>query len=101
MTSEEVAQKIAELQKVRAELLASAEAHEHQARDDRRKATAAKKEIAEWATALQSIRVKEIIVTDQQAAAKARAEAEESAKRIAEKEKRLDELLKASEPKPE
>lgn len=76
------AEKIAELQKERSELLASALAHEDQARKDRTRATACKNEIAEWTTALNSHRVAIAVESDQQAAAKAKGEAEK-AKRAA------------------
>jgi hypothetical protein len=93
MTAEEVAQKITALQSERAERLASADQHEREARADRARAMECKKESAEWATALNSMRVKQIIESDQQAAAKARAEAEAAEKRAKAKEKELEEAL--------
>lgn len=106
MTAEDAAKKIASLNEERKELLAAAEHHEQQAREARAKALACKKESAEWTAALNSLRVKEVIASDQQAAAKARAEAETHAANLAKlKEEAAAELAKlkaanAAEPKP-
>lgn len=83
MTAEEVAQKIAALNAERELRLASAAEHEQQARGDRAAAMDCKKQSAELTVALNSIRVKEIILSDQQAAAKARADAEGHAADVA------------------
>ena len=54
----EAAAKIAELQKERADLEASASAHEAQAREDRRAMTDRKKQIGEWTAALNTLQVR-------------------------------------------
>lgn len=92
----EAAAKIADLQKERAERLASADAHEHAARADRLRASQCKAEIAEWTVALQSHQVRHQVETAQEAASKAKAAAEaneaKSATALADIEKMKAEL---------
>ncbi len=83
MTAEEVGQKIAALNAERVEQLAAADQYEKDARAARARALACKVESAEWNTTLNSIKVKAMIVSDQLAAAAARAEAEKHAADLA------------------
>lgn len=100
MTSEEVlarateaSAKIAELNKERESLLASAEAHEVEARKDRLRASECKKQIGEWVAALNTLNVQRSVTTAEESAKKAQHSAEETLKRLDAKEKQLDEML--------
>lgn len=91
----EAATRIAELQKERAERLASADAHEQEARKDRLRAGECKKEIAEWTAALLAHQTQSAVASAQQAAEKARVEAESHAADLAKlKEEAAAELEK-------
>lgn len=96
----DAADKIAELQRERAERLASADAHEHQAREDRKRATACKNEIGEWTTALNSLNVQRAVESAEAAAksheAKAAATAADLEKMKAEVAAELEKLKAAN-----
>jgi hypothetical protein len=108
MSSEEVlarateaSAKIAELNKERSELLAAAEAHEGEARKARLRAGECKKQSAEWSAALTTLNVQRSVASAEESARKAQHSAEETLQRLADKEKRLDEMLaKAKEETP-
>lgn len=67
----EAAAKILELQKARTDYEASANAHEEQARADRRAMADCKRQIAEWTAALNSLQVRRSVESAQAAAKKA------------------------------
>lgn len=85
----EAGAKIAELQKKRADLEASALAHEDQARADRRAMTETKREIAEWTAALTSLNVQRAVESAAQSAA---AHEQKTAAALADVEKMRAEL---------
>lgn len=76
----EAASKIADLQKERAERLASADNLEKEARADRARAMECKKEVGEWTTVLNSLQVRKTVEDHQAAAARAHAEADQRLK---------------------
>lgn len=104
-----IGNRIIEAQKQRADLEASALAHEEQARTDRRGMTELKKEIGELTTVLQHSQVAKTVNDAQAAALKAKADAEaaaaqqqETLAKVQQQSKELDELIakaKAIEPK--
>lgn len=92
----EAATKIADLQKERAERLASADAHEQEARKDRLRASQCKTEAAELTVVLQQYQVRHQVETAQEAASRAKTAAEanqaKSAETLADIEKMKAEL---------
>lgn len=95
MTAEEVAQKIAALDAEIKDLGAAADDFERQAREARARRTAARQSREALTATLNSLRVKQIILNDQQAAAQARATAEQHEQDLAKlKEEAATELAK-------
>jgi hypothetical protein len=88
------------VQQERADREASANAHEAQAREDRRVMTALKKESGELDAVLRHSQVQKTVEDAAAATFKAQSSAEEALARLEEKEKRLDELLAKAEAKP-
>lgn len=89
--------RLAELQKERADAEKSANAHEQAAREDRLRMTELKQEIASLDALLRHSQVAKGVEAAAVAAQKAQSEAEATLKRLAEKERQLDDLLKLHE----
>lgn len=92
----EATQKLNELQKERADLEASALAHEAKAREDRRSMSRVKQDMEAISIVLRNAQVAARIETAEQAAEKARQQSEAVLAANVEKQKQLDELLTAA-----
>lgn len=79
----EAADKMTYLQNLRAQLEASANAHEAEARAERLRMTEIKGQIAEWATALNGLKVQQSVQSAEQAAKQAQVSAESHEKATA------------------
>ena len=90
---DEATTRLVAIQKERADAEASANAHEAQAREDRRKMTALKKEAAELEAVLRHSQVQKSVEDAAAATFRAKTEADATLARLAEKEKELDALL--------
>ena len=98
---DEATTRLLTIQKERGDREASANAHEAQAREDRRAMTALKKEAAELDALLRHSQVQKTVEDAAAAAFKAKNEAEATLSRLAAKERELDELLAKAKDQPE